>query len=63
VDVLVGVAEFEVALIQLAFDAAQTTLDRNEARPGQKARGGQAPRVRDAAGDVKRIELEIRLQR
>jgi hypothetical protein len=63
VDVLVGLAELELAFVQLTLDAAKAALDQREARPGQKTRGGKAARVRDAAGDVKRIELEISLQR
>jgi hypothetical protein len=63
VDVLVGLAELELALVQLALDAAKAALDQREARPGQKAGRGKPTRVRDAAGDVKRIKLEIRFQR
>jgi hypothetical protein len=63
VDVLVAFAELELALVQLALDAAKAALDQREARPGQETRREQAARVRDAAGDVKRVQLEIRLQR
>jgi hypothetical protein len=62
VDVLVGLAELELALVQLALDAAKAAFDQREARPGQETRREQAARVRDAAGDVKRVQLEIRLQ-
>ena len=63
VDVFVSFVEFELTLIQLAFDAAEASLYRRQSRPGQQSRGRQAARVRDAAGDVKRVQLEIRLQR
>jgi hypothetical protein len=62
VDVLVGFAELELAPVQLTLDAAKTALDGRELRPGQKARLGQPSGVRDAAGDVERVELEVRLQ-
>ena len=63
VDVLVGCAELELAAVELAPDAAKAALDRRQPRPGDEARPGEPPRVGDAAGDVERIELEIRLQR
>ena len=63
VDVLVAFAELELAIVQLTLDATQATLDQREARPGQKACREESAGVRDAAGDVKRVELEIRLQR
>ena len=63
VDVLVGLAELELALVQLVLDAAKSTFDQREARPGQEPCGEQTACVRDAAGDVKRVQLEIRLQR
>jgi len=62
-DVLIRFAEFELAAVELALDAAQAALDRRELRPRQKAGLGQPPRMRDAAGDVERIELEVRFQR
>src|SRR5216684_435852 len=62
-DVLVGLAELELALVQLALDTAKSAFDQREARPGKETRREQAARVRDAAGDVKRVQLEIRLQR
>jgi len=61
--VFVGLFEIELTRVELAFDAAQAALDRGQLRLGQKARGGQATRVRDAPGDVKRVELEVDLQR
>jgi hypothetical protein len=63
VDVFVGLAELEIALVQLALDTAKAALDLREARPGKQTRREKAARVRDAAGDVKRVQLEIRLQR
>jgi len=63
VDVLVGLAEFELAFVELALDAAKAALDQREARPGKQARREQTACVRDAAGDVKRVQLEVRLQR
>jgi len=62
-DVLIRFAEFELAAVELALDAAQAALDRRELRPRQKASLGQPPRMRDAAGDVEGIELEVRFQR
>ena len=61
--VLIGAGELECALIKLAFDSAQPALDRFELGRGDDAGRGQAARVRDAAGDVERIELEINLER
>jgi hypothetical protein len=63
VDVLVGLAELELAVVQLALDAAKATLDQREARPGQKARREKPARMRNAAGDIERVQLEVRLQR
>jgi len=63
VDVLVGLAELELALVQLALDAAEAAFDQREARPGEKTRDGESARVRDAAGDVKRVQLKVCLQR
>ena len=63
VDVLVGCAELELAAVELAPDAAKAALDRRQSRFGENARLGQPPSVGDAAGDVERVELEIRFQR
>src|ERR1700687_113898 len=63
VDVLVALADLELALVQLALDASQAALDQRESCPGQKTRREQAARVGDAAGNVERIQLEVRLQR
>ena len=63
VDVLVGLAELELAPVQLALDAAKAALDQSETCLRQKACRGKPARVRDAAGDVKRVQLEIGLER
>ena len=63
VDVLIGVEEYELAGIELALDAAQTSLDGGQLRRRQEPGGCEPARVGDAPGDVVRIELEIHLQR
>ena len=63
VDVLVGFAELELAAVELALDAAEAALDGCELRLRDDAGRGQAARVRDAAGDVERVQLEISLER
>lgn len=62
-NVFIGVAEFELAVIQLPLDAAKPAFDGGESGTGQKARLGQPAGVGDAPGDVKRVELEIGLER
>jgi len=62
-DVLIGGRELELAPIQLALDPAQPTLDGCELRRLDDAGGRQAPRMRDAAREIERIELEVDLQR
>ena len=63
VDVLIGVEKIEGAGIELLADAAKSTLDRGQLRGGEDAGGGEPARVRDAAGDVKGVELEISVER
>ena len=63
VNVLVGLAELELAVVELALYPAKAALDRGQSRLRDKACLGQPTRVREAAGDVERIKLEIRLQR
>ena len=63
VDVLVRVEEIQVARVDLAPDPPEATLDRGQLRCGQDAGCGQAARVGEAARDVKRVELEIGLER
>ena len=62
-DVLIGLAELELTTVELALDSAKAALDRRQPSPGQEARPGEAARMGDAAGDVERIQLEIRFQR
>jgi hypothetical protein len=62
VDVLVGLPEFELTAVQLTLDAAKAALDRRQSRFGENARPGEPARVRNTAGDVERVELEIRLK-
>jgi len=63
VNVFVGVFEIELARVELALDPAQSPLDGGELRSGQQSRSGQATSVRNAPGDVERIELEVDLER
>jgi hypothetical protein len=63
VNVLVGLEEHKRIRIELALDPAQTPFDGRQLLCGQEAGGGEPAGVRDAAGDVVRIELEIDLQR
>ena len=63
VDVFVRLFEIELTGVELALDLAQAALDGGELRSGQQARRGQPARVRDASGDVERVELEVDLQR
>src|SRR5260221_3759012 len=63
VDVFVRVFEIEGSRIELALDPTQAALDRRELGFGKKARGGQPARVSEAAGDIKRIQLEVDLER
>ena len=63
VDVLVGVEELELAGIELFADASQSPLDRGQLCGGDDAGGSQAACVRDAAGDVEGVQLEICVQR
>jgi len=60
-DVFVGVDEHELVLIELAFDTPEPSLDRAQLRRGEQLGGGEAARVSDAAGDIKGVELEIRV--
>ena len=63
VNVLVGLAELELPVVELALDPPEAAFDRGQSRWGDKACLGQPARVREAAGDVERIKLEIGLQR
>ena len=62
VDVFIRVPELELTAVELALDAAEAALDGGELRAGKQAGLGQATRVGDAARDVERVELEIRLE-
>ncbi len=63
VNVLVGLAELELSAVELALDPAQAALDCGQSTSREEACLGQPARMRDAPGDVERIELEIRLKR
>jgi hypothetical protein len=63
VDVLVRVGQLELAVLQLTRDAAKATFDGRQLRTSDDSGGGKPARVRDAAGDVVRVELEVDLQR
>jgi len=63
VDVLVRVGQLELAALQLTLDAAKAAFDGRQLRLSDDAGGGKAARVRDAAGDVVGVELEVDLQR
>jgi hypothetical protein len=62
VNVLVGGAEFEVATVELPPNSAQAALDRRALRLRDDARSGEPAGMGDAARDVERVELVIRLQ-
>jgi hypothetical protein len=59
VNVLIGVEEREGAGIELLADAAKATLDRGQLRGGEDAGGSEPARMRDAAGDVKEVQLVV----
>ena len=63
VDVFVRGLKLEIAVVELPLDPSQSPLDRGELRPGKEARGLEPPRVRDAPGDVVRIELVVSFER
>lgn len=63
VNVFVCVFEIELARVELALDPAQSPLDGGELRSGEQSSRGQPASVRDAPGDVERIELEVDLER
>src|SRR5579859_5857989 len=63
VNVLIGVDEIEIARVELALDAPQSTLDRGKLGGLDDPGRGQATGVGDAAGDVIRIEIEVDLER
>jgi hypothetical protein len=63
VDVFVGFPELEIATVELALDTAEAALDRCELGLRDESRRGEAPCVRDAAGNVEGVELEIGLER
>ncbi len=62
-DVLVRVGQLELAVLQLTLDAAEAALDGRQLRTSDDSGGGKPARVRDAAGDVVGVELEVDLQR
>jgi hypothetical protein len=59
VNVLVGIEECEGAGSELFVDAPQTSRDRCQLRGGDDSGGSQPSRVRDAAGDVKGVQLVV----
>ena len=61
--VLVRLQERKRVRIELALDAAQPSFNGGQLLCRQEARGGEPSGMRDAAGDVVRIELEVDLQR
>jgi len=63
VDVLVGIEEGELAFVELAPDSAQTSLDGCDLSCREKLCRRQAASVRDAAGDVERVEVVIGIER
>ena len=63
VDVLVRVGQLELAVLQLTLDAAEAALDGRQLRTADDSGDGKPARVRDAAGDVVGVELEVDLQR
>jgi hypothetical protein len=62
VDVLIRVEEREGAGIELLADPAQTSLNRGQLRARDDPGDGEATRVSEAAGDVKRVELVVRVK-
>ena len=63
VDVLVRVRQLELAVLQLTLDAAKAALDGRQLRTSDDSGGGKPARMRDAAGDVIWVELEVDLER
>jgi hypothetical protein len=63
VDVLVGVEKIKGAGIELFADAPQPSFDGGQLCGGDDARGRETARMRDAAGDVKGVKLEIGVER
>ena len=63
VDVLVRIGQLELAVLQLTLDAAEAAFDGGQLRTSDDSGGGKPARVRDAAGDVVGVELEVDLQR
>jgi hypothetical protein len=63
VNVLVGLQEFELPLIDFVMDCAKAFFDRFQLGRLQQLRSRQPPRVRDTPGDVVGIELEVDFER
>jgi len=63
VDVLVLELEIELVAVELALDLSQATFYRRDLPGREDARRGQAARVREAACDVVRIQLEVDRER
>jgi len=63
VDVLVRVGQLELAALQLTLDSAKAAFDGRQLRASDDSGGGKPARVRDAAGDVIGVELEVDLER
>src|SRR5947209_16328282 len=63
VDVFVSVSELECATVQLALDLPKPALDGGQPRFRQQACTRERAGVREAAGDVDRVKLEVGFQR
>ena len=62
VDVLVAFLELEPAGVELALDPTQPAFDRRELASGDQAGRRQPARMRDAARDVVRVQLDVELE-
>jgi hypothetical protein len=63
VNVLVGVEEGELAFVELASDPPKPSLDCFQLPLRQELRRRQAASVRDAPGDVERVEVVVGIER
>ena len=63
VDVLVAVEKLERPVIELSLHLPKTPLDGAQLRGLEDPCRGEAARVRDAAGDVERVQLEVDAER
>ena len=63
VDVLVGLVKGEGAGFELGANLSQTALDGSELAAADDAGGSKPAGVREAAGDVEPIEVEVGLER